>query len=210
MRRNRMFWLVAMLLVSLAPASVCAADPRGEYGVTLATSGEEARAESLFITMLSHTRGDVRALNNLGNIRLLRGETGVALAFYERALRGDSLDPGIHLNRATALMLIGDKERSEESFALGVKLAGGIEQAQSLLGITPEKQPTERAAKKTAIDPEQIRAMLKQAASSVPTETAQKIGPGKSANGKTASAWRSAGPRASDGSETSHILYWKR
>jgi hypothetical protein len=189
---------------------VFAADPRGEYGVTLAISGEEARAESIFITMLSHTRGDVRALNNLGNIRLLRGETGVALAFYERALRGDSLDGGIHLNRATALMVIGDQDRSEKAFARGVKLAGGVEQAQALLGIPPEKQPTERAAKKTAIDPEQVRAMLKQAASAVPTEAAQaKTAPAKT-GGKTPSAWRSAGPRASDGSETPGLLYWKR
>jgi Flp pilus assembly protein TadD len=207
-----MLWAVTVLVVWVGPTSAWAADTRSEYGVTLAISGEEARAESLFITMLSHTRGDARALNNLGNIRLLRGETGVALAFYERALRGDSLDAGIHLNRATGLMLIGDKERSEEAFARGVKLAGGVEQAQTLLGIPPEKQPTERAAKKTAIDPEQIRAMLKQAASSVPTEKAQSgtAGTGKTSTEKAPSAWRSAGSRASDGSETSHLLYWKR
>src|SRR5216117_3639718 len=141
MRRNRVFWAVTALLISLVPASVWAAasDSRSEFGVTLALSGEGARAESLFITMLSHTRGDSRALNNLGNIRLLKGETGVALAFYERALRGDSLDAGIHLNRATALMLIGDKDRSAESFARGVKLAGGFDQAQALLGLPPER-----------------------------------------------------------------------
>src|SRR5204863_6712843 len=115
------FWTMTALLISVGPASLWAADARSDYGVTLAMTGEEARAESLFITMLSHTRGDARALNNLGNIRLLRGETSVALAFYERALRGDSLDAGIHLNRATALMLIGDKDRSAQSFARGVK-----------------------------------------------------------------------------------------
>lgn len=209
MRRHRVFWAVTALLVSVSPASVWAADARSDYGVTLAMSGEEARAESLFITMLSHTRGDARALNNLGNIRLLRGETGVALAFYDRALRGDSLDAGIHLNRATALLVIGDKERSARAFARGVKLAGGVEQAQALLGILPEKQPDERAAKKTVIDPEQIRAMLKEAASSVPTATVASA-TAKKAAGKTPSAWRSAGPRASDGSETPGLLYWKR
>src|SRR6266850_1677647 len=93
--------LVAVLVcASSRPAVADPPDARSEYGVTLAVSGEEARAESIFVTMLSHTRGDARALNNLGNLRLLRGETGVALAFYERALRGDSLDAGIHLNRA--------------------------------------------------------------------------------------------------------------
>src|SRR5216117_2671745 len=163
MRRNRVFWAVTALLISLVPASVWAAasDSRSEFGVTLALSGEGARAESLFITMLSHTRGDARALNNLGNIRLLRGETGVALAFYDRALRGDSLDAGIHLNRATALMMIGDEVRASEAFAIGVRLAGGVERAQALLGLTPEKQPTERAARKTAIDAEQLRARLR-------------------------------------------------
>ena len=212
MRRIRVFCAVTALLVLVVPASVWATDDRSDFGVSLAMGGEEARAESLFITMLSHTRGDARALNNLGNLRLLRGETGVALAFYERALRGDSLDAGIHLNRATALLLIGDRERSEKAFARGLKLAGGIEQAQALLGISPEKQPDGRAAKKTAIDPEQVRAMLKQAASSVPTETVPSTtaAAGKTAKGKAPSAWRSAGPRASDGSETPYLLYWKR
>src|SRR5437773_1031935 len=148
MRRNQLFWAVIALLVSVGPASVRAADDRSEFGVTLAMSGEEARAESLFITMLSHTRGDARALNNLGNLRLLRGETGVALAFYERALRGDSLDAGIHLNRATALMLLGDKVRSEQAFTVGVKLAGGVDKAQALLGLPPETDPKDRAARK--------------------------------------------------------------
>jgi len=213
MRRNRVFWAVAALAFCVAPAAVWAADARSDYGVSLAMSGEEARAESLFITMLSHTRGDSRALNNLGNIRLLRGETGVALAFYDRALRGDSLDAGIHLNRATALMLMGDKERSEAAFARGVQLAGGVDQAQALLGILPEKAPEtqseERGDKKTTIDPERVRAMLKQAASTVPTAKVQAASASKT-GGKTSSAWRSAGPRASDGSETPGLLYWKR
>jgi tetratricopeptide (TPR) repeat protein len=209
MRRSRLFWTVTALVISLGPASAWAADDRSEYGVALAMSGEEARAESLFITMLSHTRGDARALNNLGNIRLLRGEISVALAFYDRALRGDSLDAGIHLNRATALMIIGDAEGSTNAFARGVKLAGGVEQAQALLGIQPEKGQgqEQRSAKKTTIDPEQIRAMLKESAKSVPTATVQPAAKGK---GKTTSAWRSAGPRAADGSETPGILYWKR
>jgi tetratricopeptide (TPR) repeat protein len=204
-----MIWAVTALLVSAGPASLCAADARSEYGVSLAVSGEEARAESLFITMLSHTKGDVRALNNLGNIRLMKGETGVALAFYERALRGDSLDAGIHLNHATALMVIGDKSRSEQAFARGVKLAGGVEHAEALLGLGPEKAPTEKAAKKTAIDPEQVRAMLKQAAKTIPNVKIEPASTAKATN-KDQSAWRSAGPRASDGSETPELLYWKR
>lgn len=209
-----MAWAVVALVVGVSSLHAAGdpADTRGEYGVTLAVSGDEARAESIFVTMLSHTRGDARALNNLGNLRLLRGETGVALAFYERALRGDSLDAGIHLNRATALMLIGDQERSQQAFALGVKLAGGIDKAQALLGLPPEKQPTDRAARKTAIDPEQLRAMLHQAATTVPKDSLRLVDspPGKGAAGNRTSTWRSAGARASDGSDTPQLLYWKR
>lgn len=193
-------------------AAADAPDNRGEYGVTLAVSGEAARAESIFVTMLSHTRGDARALNNLGNLRLLRGETGVALAFYDRALRGDATDPGIFLNRATALMILGDKERSEEAFAIGVKMAGSLDRAQALLGLPPENTPTDRAARKTAIDPEQLRAMLKRAATAVPKDSLalQDSGIGQVAAGKRTSAWRSAGARASDGEGTPQLLYWKR
>jgi len=216
-RRVGMAWAALGLLVSavpvLAAAPAAPTDTRSEYGVTLALSGEEARAESLFVSMLSHTRGDTRALNNLGNLRLLRGETGVALAFYERALKGDSLDAGIHLNRATALMLLGDQKRSEEAFAVGVKLAGGVDRAQALLGITPDKSaPTDKAAKKTAIDPDQLRAMLKHAATSVPKDSVRIMDSNvaSSSSGKKTSTWRSAGARASDGSETPSILYWKR
>lgn len=217
MRRDGVSLAVTALLVFLAPASLRAADSanameaRSEYGVSLAIGGEEARAESLFITMLSYSRGDARALNNLGNIRLLKGETGVALAFYERALRGDSLDAGIHLNRATALMVIGDRSRSAESFALGVKLAGGLTNAAALLGLPPETQPGDRAARKTLIDPEQVRAMLKRAATTVPSDSVKKSGSQTNpATGTQPSAWRSAGPRAADGGESQFLLYWKR
>ena len=197
MRRVGLMWAaVALLAWALPrPASGQAADQRGEYGVTLAISGEEARAESVFVTMLSHTRGDARALNNLGNLRLLRGETGVALAFYDRALKGDSLDPGIHLNRATALMMLGDQQRSQQAFAVGVKLAGGLDHAQALLGLPPEsQQPAKKAA--ASVPKDSLRIMD----SSVSTGAA----------GTHKSAWRSAGARASDGSDTPLILYWKR
>jgi hypothetical protein len=209
-----MAWAVLVLLVSVAPRAHAAdpVDTRGDFGVNLAIGGEEARAESIFVTMLSHTRGDSRALNNLGNLRLLRGETGVALAFYERALRGDGDDPGIHLNRATALMILGDKQRSEEAFATGVKLAGGIDRAQQLLGLPPESTPVDRAARKTAIDADQLRAMLKRAASAVPKDSLrlQDSGIETAAATKRTSAWRSAGARAADGNGTPQLLYWKR
>jgi hypothetical protein len=211
-RRVGMIWAAIALLGSASPrlSAGQAPDQRGDIGVRLALTGEASSAESVFVTMLSHTRGDARALNNLGNLRLLHGETGVALAFYDRALRGDSLDPGINLNRATALMMLGDQPRSQQAFAVGVKLAGGLEQAEALLGLPPEsQQPADRAASKTVINAEQLHAMLKKAAASVPKDSLHKADPGVPA-ATSHSAWRQASARASDGSNTPLILYWKR
>jgi tetratricopeptide (TPR) repeat protein len=206
----------AVALLALAVSSPFAAEnktePHDDFGVSLAIGGEEARAESVFVSMLSHTRGDARALNNLGNIRLLRGESGVALAFYDRAIRGDSLDAGIYLNRATALMLMGDTKRSDEAFQTGVKMAGGLDKATALLNLPPENAPVDRGAKKTAINPEQLRSMLKKAAASVPKDQIKVVDSEVASAPKTKqnSAWRSAGARASDGSEAPMLLYWKR
>ena len=210
MRRVGIAGTAVALLVCVS--SAYAAESKSDFGVTLAIGGEEARAESVFVSMLSHTRGDARALNNLGNLRLLRGESGVALAFYDRAIRGDSLDAGIHLNRAAALMLMGDTKRADAAFQTGVKLAGGVDKATALLNLPPENAPVDRGAKKTAINPEQLRSMLKKAAANVPKDQI-KITDSEVASApktKQNSAWRSAGARASDGSEAPMLLYWKR
>jgi Flp pilus assembly protein TadD len=200
------------LLVAMSAHATEKVDSRADLGVSLAIGGSEASAESVFVSMLSHTRGDARALNNLGNIRLLRGEAGVALAFYDRALRGDSIDAGIHLNRATSLMLLGDQKRSEEAFATGVKLAGGLDRAMTLLNLPADNAPVDRGAKKTAINPEQLKSMLKRAAATVPKDQIKVVDSEVTTNpaSKSSSAWRSAGARASDGSEAPMLLYWKR
>lgn len=209
-------WLSALaLLWACGAPGLAFADPpapeRADMGVSLAMSGELSRAESLFVSMLSDTRGDARALNNLGNLKLLNGDLGVALAFYDRAARGDTADAGIQLNRATALLLMGDDARAQEAAAAGVKLAGGLEQAQTLLGLTNEPAP-ERADKKAYVNKSEIQAMLKNAAAKVPS-AASKPAPATgatTAKGKSGTAWRSAGPRAADQSDAANVLYWKR
>ena len=205
--------LLAVALAARAQAAEPAKNSQTEYGVTLAMSGEAARAESVFVSLLSHSRGDARALNNLGNLRLLKGEIGVALAFYDRALRGDSTDAGIHLNRATALMLMGDETRAQEAAATGVRLAGGVDQAGELLGLKSDN-PKEagKAAEKTVVSKSEIQALLHSAAAAVPSDTSHAAGKGGAAGaaGKKAPTWRSAGPRASDSSDAAVVLYWKR
>ena len=212
MRRIGIAGMAVALLVAMSAHAAEKVDSRADLGVSLAIGGSETSAESVFVSMLSHTRGDARALNNLGNLRLLRGEAGVALAFYDRALKGDSIDAGIHLNRATSLMLLGDQKRSEEAFATGVKLAGGVDRAMTLLNLPADNAPVDRGAKKTAINPEQLKSMLKRAAATVPKDQIKVVDSEVTTNpaSKTSSAWRSAGARASDGSEAPMLLYWKR
>jgi tetratricopeptide (TPR) repeat protein len=211
-RRIGIAGMAMALLVAMSAHAAEKVDSRADLGVSLAIGGSETSAESVFVSMLSHTRGDARALNNLGNLRLLRGEAGVALAFYDRALKADSIDAGIHLNRATSLMLLGDQKRSENAFATGVKLAGGLDQAMTLLNLPADNAPVDRGAKKTAINPEQLKSMLKRAAATVPKDQIKVVDSEVTTNpaSKSASAWRSAGARASDGSEASMLLYWKR
>jgi tetratricopeptide (TPR) repeat protein len=216
---NRTPWMLCALCMVVAPVSHAAqqaghAQVRGDLGVALAMQGEPARAESVFVSMLSHTRGDSRALNGLGNLRLLRGEFGVAMAFYDRALRGDSADAGIHLNRATALMLMGDDARANEAAQTAIRLAGSVEAAQALLGLSPDAPEAARAADKTAIiSKDDVRAMLRTAAAAVPTDTGRASNSASQAAKKKTPTWRSAGPRAADptdNSSSANLLYWKQ
>jgi tetratricopeptide (TPR) repeat protein len=185
---------------------------KNEYGVALAMGGETARAESVFVSLLSNVSGDQRALNNLGNLHLIQGEYGVSLAFYDRALRRDSTEAGVHLNRATALVLMGDAERAEQSAAIGVRLAGGMDKAGALLGLKIERsaEPS-KAAGQSLVSKEEIRALLRSAAAAVPRDTTAAVGGGAGLRAvKTASTWRSAGPRGADRSDAASLLYWKR
>ena len=217
MRNGVRATMVGTMVLAIGVASAWAGPPAHsggeEMGLALAMSGDVARAESMFVSMLSHTRGDSRALNNLGNLRLLRGDIGVALAFYDRAARGDSTDAGIQLNRATTLMLMGDEDRAREAAALGVQLAGGVAKAQELLGLAPAPGEKSRAADaKAYINRGELRDLLNSAAAGVPRDTtsAKGIVPGAAGAHRKAPTWRSAGPRAADQSDAANLLYWKR
>jgi tetratricopeptide (TPR) repeat protein len=181
-----------------------------QFGVTLAMSGESSRAESVFVSLLSDSRGDARALNNLGNLRMLRGDLGVALAFYDRALSGDSSDAGIHLNRATALMLMGDEERARSAATVGVRLAGGLDKADALLGLKPESGSGPKAAANAYVSKDEVRELLRRAARAVPSDTVHAAPPAAASAHRKSPTWRSAGPRGSDRSDAPDVLYWKR
>jgi len=188
-----------------------------DYGVTLALQGNLAAAESVFISLLSHAPGDTRALTNLGNLHLLRGEREAALALYGIAARMDSADAGILLDRATARYLMGEDSLARAEAADAVARAGGIKLAESLLGLKHRDahHETTKAAdmsatlqfplrhsgpgQRTGFTRAELHGLL--AASGVPASppaASQRPGPFPSA------------PNASYESNAAAVLYWKR
>ena len=183
-----------------------------EYGITLALGGQAAKAESVFISLLSHAPGSPAAFTNLGNLRLLKGDAAGALGFYERAFAADS-DAGIALNQATALLMNGDEDAAQDRAHLGIQLAGGAKPAAGLLGLHyAGESETVRGAEKTALTKEEILTMIRAATGRVPVDTTHTGGasrPGSTA-GKHRVQWRSAGPRAGDALAVPALVYWKR
>jgi len=182
-----------------------------ELGITLALSGEIGAAESTFVSLLSRSPGDPRALNNLGNLHLWRGEPDVALGFYRDASAADTADAGIVLNEATALLLLGDQETAGERAGEGVRKAGGTAQAADLLGlrIAPE-EGNARAADRTRISREEVLALLHAAVSAVPSDSTP-AAPDSAAPGTEGRPprWRSAGARGASASDLDAVVYWK-
>jgi len=187
-----------------------------EYGIALALAGADARAESAFVSLLSHVPGDARALNNLGNTHLLRGDLDVALAFYEQASEADSSDPGIVLNGATALMLRGDEDEAQTLAAEGVRRAGGVRQAALLLGLkAPESSSdTPKAGDRAYVRKDEVLALLRAAAANVPADSSRAKPSGVSGAPararKRAPTWRSAGARGAEGTDAAVVVYWKQ
>jgi len=177
--------------------------------------------------MLSAPVADARAFNNLGNLAFLRGELDVALAYYDRAARADTLDAGVQLNRATTLMMQGDEIGSRMAASWGVRLAGGEAAAARLLGLKVEgaRPKAALAAEGAWLSKDEVRALLASASNAVPPEStraaaavapagarkgaAVKKGAPVRANRNTAT-WRSAGPRGAEGTDAASVLYWMR
>jgi tetratricopeptide (TPR) repeat protein len=216
---NRVRRWTAIAALAIGSTGIAAAAPdaqqtRNDYGISLSLGGQPERAESVFVAMLSEVRGDPRALTNLGNLKFMRGDLGVALAFYDRALRADSLDPGIHLNRAATLLRMGDDARAEQAAVRGITLAGSSAMAEELLGLSSEPVPAEaKGAEKKSVSREELQALLKKAAKAVPKKAPAAAPPATTSATKPGQTWRSAGPRSSAAipaaGDTATLLYWK-
>jgi len=213
-------WLLVVLavLVPCTPPAVAAGSDEGAeklrtecaYGITLAFSSKLDRAEEVFTSLLSHSPGDPRALNNLGNLYLLRGEADVALAFYTRAFAGDSEDPGILLNRAQVFEIQGDLDAARTEAAHAIALAGDPGAAADLLGLGLHPAAGDKGADKTRMSKERMLALLESALEQVPDSVSVPDSTSTTTHKKTGPSWRSAGPRGSDATDAQPVLYWKR
>ncbi len=222
MLRYVSFGCFLAMLVLLLPFAEIRAEETGaedawktecDYGITLALGGEIAQAESVFTSLLSHEAGSSRAMTNLGNIQLMRGELDLALSFYDRAFESDTTDGGILLNKAVALMLMGEKDMAQAVASEGIRMAGGSRQASSLLGLPPvevEERPL-RAAERLHVSKEEISSLLSTALKSVPADsTLDTLAVEPEVERKPTQAWRSAGARAAEQTKVGSVLYWKR
>ncbi len=220
---RRTIWLilpVLAMLLSTAPArSTQGAEAAGgecELGITLALLGRPAAAESVFTSLLSHAPGDARALTNLGNLAILRGEPGLALVFYDRARAADSTDAGIMLNESTALLLLGEEELATARAAAGVRAAGGARAAAGLLGLRMPESTTDapKAADRAYVGKDEVLDLLRAAAGRVPVDSVKAAGAASdtltSKAKKRPQVWRSAAARAGGTSDAATLVYWKR
>jgi tetratricopeptide (TPR) repeat protein len=136
----------------------------------LALAGQTARAKSAFVSVLSRSPRDARALTNLGNLALVRGDAQLALAYYGRAARAAPRDPGIDLDRAVASLVLGDTDAAQRHAARAVRMLGGRAEAAALLGLVGADSTAaeSRAADATRLTPEEIDALLRRAPADVP------------------------------------------
>jgi tetratricopeptide (TPR) repeat protein len=192
---------------------------RVEYGIALALGGKTQEAESIFASALSDAPGDARVLTNLGNLHLLEGKPETALAFYDRAGSTDSLDAGIMLNRALAFMVLGDQGQAQTEIASALRIAGGVQQARFLLGLSSEEivEPHSKQAESPFLTKAEVLAMLDATAESVAvdstggdvSDSAEPSGDARATERGPSRQRRSAGSRAVKQTELATLLYWK-
>ncbi len=210
--------LGTVLVPRPAAADATSSDRLGtvcEYGINLAFRGELAASESVFISLLSLSHRDPRALANLGNLHLLRGDLKDALGFFGRANKIDGKDPGIVLNRAIAYLLLGEDELALDAAEQGIGMAGGLGPAASLLGIRLEGRASDsvKTGARVYLSKNEIRALLEAAAAGIPSDSLSVAGaaapPSPPKKGRKR-IWRTAGTRGGESRDAVALIYWKR
>ena len=176
---------------------------RAQLGIIYAQNGQHDEARQEFVKLMEEPQGRAAALTNLGNLAFLDGKVEDALESYKQAGALDVADPGIILNQGLALKQLGRTDEAEKAFAKAVDMAGGVEKASYLLGLsTSEDTGRGKVSKMTA---DEVRQMLLKAKTGVPKTTPAT----KNADSQAKVTSRPGGARAAEVSVGDPNLYWK-
>jgi tetratricopeptide (TPR) repeat protein len=113
-------------------------------------------------------------LNNAANVYFLQGENDRAKELYERAIAAAPKEGGVHLNLGILLHAMGDEEASAVAVRKGLELAGDLQHAYFLLGLSTQNE--NRASGDEALQGAEIEALLAKAMAEVPTSSKSKDG----------------------------------
>ena len=178
---------------------------RAQLGIIYAQNGQHDEARKEFVKLLEEPTGRAAALTNLGNLAMLDGQVDVALENYTQAVALDSMDAGILLDLGIAHRQAGHDAAADAAVVKALTKAGGVEQAQYLLGIRSDSETSK--GKVSKLSNEEIKAMLAKAKTRVPDATASPADAKKT--GSTQVVSRPGGARAADVSVGATSLYWK-
>jgi len=189
---------------------------RTELGITLAFDGQHEESQRAFLSVLSHDPHNLPALNNLGNLDFIRGETASAIELYREVLARDADQLGTTLKCSLALLLSGDREGAIKMARIATSKLGSAEAAESMLGLLDPNE-TVRAEPGSSLTAEEVRALLLEAMASTPVRasvdsTQSPAAPDSSSNAsqgaKHSGRWRIAGTRATQPGPNPPLLHW--
>jgi len=112
----------------------------GELARVYYLAGSLERAKKELEGILARDPNSPSANNNLGVVLVVLGKTDEALSAFRNALAAEE-DPGILLNIGVLRYLTGDRDDAENTVARGVRAAGSLSDAASLLQLEVATPP---------------------------------------------------------------------
>jgi Flp pilus assembly protein TadD len=176
---------------------------RAQLGIIYAQTGQHDQARTEFMKLLEEPQGRAAALVNLGNLAFLDGAVDDALENYLQAAALDTKDAGIVLNQGLAFKHLGRTAEADKAFARAVEMAGGVEKASYLLGLTTADDTGRGKVSKMTAD--EVRRMLLKAKTTVPAASTTS----KPEASGTKVTSRPGGARAAEVAVGEQNLYWK-
>jgi tetratricopeptide (TPR) repeat protein len=176
---------------------------RSQLGIIYAQNGQHDQARAEFVKLLEEPQGRAAGLVNLGNLSFLDSDVQTALESYLQAEALDGKDAGIVLNQGLAFKQLGRTEDADKAFARAVEMAGGVEKASYLLGLTTAEDTGRGKVSKMTAD--EVRQMLVKAKTTVPAASTT----AKPAASTSKVTSRPGGARAAEVAVGEQNLYWK-